>query len=134
MKFAQAQSRYTVGDVIVQFSYSSGRSGKLFQGDADTLSTETSFFHRTGNTKTVQLLYLESRIVRVKYLRYLKMAVESCNFKNSSSLYLKSARAKRNMICGEKWRKVLCDCSMKIFTLTSEHLTFLLFPKQVLQI
>lgn len=82
--------------------------------------------------KTVQLLYLESRIVRVKYLRYLKMAVESCNFKNSSSLYLKSARAKRNMICGEKWRKVLCDCSMKIFT--QEHLTFLLFPKQVLQI
>lgn len=45
MKFAQAQSRYTVGDVIVQFSYSSGRPGKLFQGDADTLSTETSFFH-----------------------------------------------------------------------------------------
>lgn len=31
MKFAQAQSRYTVGDVLVQFSYSSGRSGKLFE-------------------------------------------------------------------------------------------------------
>lgn len=49
-----------------------------------------------------QLLYLESRIVCVKCLRYLKMAVESCNFKNSSSLYLKRARAKRNMICGGK--------------------------------
>lgn len=44
-------------------------------------------------------LYLESRIVRVKYLRYLKRVVESCSFKNSSSLYLKSERAKRNMIC-----------------------------------
>lgn len=46
-------------------------------------------------------LYLESRIVRVKYLRYLKRVVESCSFKNSSSLYLKSERAKRNMICAE---------------------------------
>lgn len=41
-------------------------------------------------------------MVRVKQRRYLKMAVESCNFKNSSSLCLKRARAKRNMICGGK--------------------------------
>lgn len=47
-------------------------------------------------------LYLESRMVRVKQRRYLKMAVESCNFRNSSSLCLKRARAKRNMICGGK--------------------------------
>lgn len=46
-------------------------------------------------------LYLESRIVRVKCLRYLKRVVESCSFKNSSSLYLKSERANRNMICAE---------------------------------
>lgn len=50
----------------------------------------------------VQLLYLESRTVRVKHLRYLKMAVDSCSFRNSSSLYLKRARAKRNMICAGK--------------------------------
>lgn len=48
------------------------------------------------------VLYLESRIVRVKYRRYLKRVVESCSFKNSSSLYLKSERAKRNMICAEE--------------------------------
>lgn len=41
-----------------------------------------------------------SRIVRVKYRRYLNMDIESCNFRISSSLYLKSARAKRKMTCG----------------------------------
>lgn len=63
------------------------------------------FVHVMANTRTNcqrRSLYLESRMVRVKQRRYLKMAVESCNFRNSSSLCLKRARAKRNMICGGK--------------------------------
>ena len=48
---------------------------------------------------------LESRMVRVKCLRNLKMAVESCSFRNSSSLYLNKARAKRNMIC-RKYKQI----------------------------
>lgn len=51
------------------------------------------------NVGFIKTLHLASRIVRVKYRRYLKMDMGSCNFKNSSSLHLKRARAKRKMIC-----------------------------------
>lgn len=41
---------------------------------------------------------LASKIVRVKYRRYLKMVMGSWSFRNSSSLYLKSARANLKII------------------------------------
>lgn len=67
------------------------------------LWAEHLLYNHSKAKKKSMFLYLESRIVRVKYRRYLKRVVESCSFKNSSSLYLKSESAKRNMICVEKW-------------------------------
>lgn len=66
--------------------------------------------HSSAQSPTGMFPYLQSRIVRVKYRRYLKRVVESCSFKNSSSLYLKSERAKRNMICAENGKHVN-ECS-----------------------
>lgn len=81
-----------------------GKKRSVF-GWAEYLICTLLYSHSTAKS-TGMFLYLESRIVRVKYLRYLKRVVESCSFKNSSSLYLKSERAKRNMICAENGKHV----------------------------